>query len=234
MYLFPSCKKVTIPEAPDTQTFYAYIRRFIKNFVATEDVHPEIAEMAELAGLKLPEELERGHEYHLTQSNVMDVVIMICGHGRRDTRCGTMGPLLQEEFEDKLPNFGVKVLEGRDGRKQKTKEERKAARQQHIFARKNQQQTHTPFTARVGLISHIGGHKWAGNVIIYFPKYYKEHPLADHRLRGKGIWYGRVEPWHVEGIIEQTIKQGVIIKELFRGGMPNVGLDENGDLLTDY
>jgi len=69
-------------------------------------------------------------------------------------------------------------------------------------------------TARVGLISHIGGHKWAGNVIVYIPPSFSSNPLA-----GKGIWYGRVGPEHVEGIVGKTILDGKVIKELFRGGI---------------
>lgn len=69
-------------------------------------------------------------------------------------------------------------------------------------------------TARVGLISHIGGHKWAGNVIIYIPPSFKDNALA-----GKGIWYGRVEPGHVEGIVMKTVLEGKVVKELFRGGI---------------
>ena len=87
------------------------------------------------------------------------------------------------------------------------------------------------FKINVGLISHIGGHKWAGNVIVYIPptwakdgklmtsKEQKAHPSP---LAGCGIWYGRVEPKHVEGIIKKTILGGTVIKELFRGGIgPN-------------
>ncbi|KAJ9642015.1 Altered inheritance of mitochondria protein 32 [Coniosporium tulheliwenetii] len=71
-----------------------------------------------------------------------------------------------------------------------------------------------PPGARVGLISHIGGHKYAGNVIIYIPPSMKWNPLA-----GKGIWYGRVSPANVEGIVKETILNGKVIKEMFRGGV---------------
>lgn len=61
----------------------------------------------------------------------------------------------------------------------------------------------------VGLISHIGGHAYAGNVIWL--------PLAPHQ---PPVWYGRVFPELVPGIIEQTIIGGKIIKELYRGIIP--------------
>ncbi len=110
----------------------------------------------------------------------------------------------------------------------------------------------------VGMISHIGGHKWAGNVIVYIPPDYQTNPVrrAPRRVKpkneggdasagplvheseplssgasasdvsplaGKGIWYGRVQPKHVQGIVEQTIGHGQIIRELFRGGIHRNG-----------
>lgn len=59
----------------------------------------------------------------------------------------------------------------------------------------------------VGLISHIGGHAYAGNVI-YFPR------NCNHL---KPVWYGRVFPENVQGIVKETVMGGRIIKELFRG-----------------
>lgn len=66
----------------------------------------------------------------------------------------------------------------------------------------------------IAIVSHIGGHVFAGNVIIYVPPSFSHHPLA-----GKGIWYGRVEPKHVEGILKTTVDKGKVIQELFRGGL---------------
>ncbi|MBE7181324.1 MAG: sucrase ferredoxin, partial [Terriglobus roseus] len=67
--------------------------------------------------------------------------------------------------------------------------------------------------ARVGLISHIGGHKFAGNVIAYVP------PSAASVLAGCGVWYGRVRPELVEGIVKETVLGGRIIEDLCRGGI---------------
>jgi (2Fe-2S) ferredoxin len=74
-------------------------------------------------------------------------------------------------------------------------------------------------TARTGIISHIGGHKFAGNVIIYVPKKAKAPSRQPHPLAGCGIWYGRVEPRHVECIVTRTILNGEVIEDLFRGGI---------------
>ncbi|KAF9554896.1 hypothetical protein BGW38_009282, partial [Lunasporangiospora selenospora] len=55
-------------------------------------------------------------------------------------------------------------------------------------------------------ISHIGGHKFAGNIIV-------------HKDDGMAVWYGRVEPCHCLAVVERTIEKGEVIKELYRGGM---------------
>ncbi len=55
--------------------------------------------------------------------------------------------------------------------------------------------------------SHVGGHKFAGNLIVY-----SGAPAAGH-------WYGRVKPCHAPALVETHIMQGKVIKELWRGRM---------------
>lgn len=129
--------------------------------------------------------------------DVDEILVLICGHGGRDERCGIMGPLLRSEFEEKLEDAGIHLTNG--------------------TPRKSPEDESTR-TARVGLISHIGGHKYAGNVIIYIPPSFTANPLA-----GMGIWYGRVAPEHVEGIIDETILGGKVIRDMFRGGIKRGG-----------
>ncbi|KAI4136241.1 MAG: hypothetical protein L6R39_007839, partial [Caloplaca ligustica] len=78
----------------------------------------------------------------------------------------------------------------------------------------------------VGMISHVGGHAFAGNVIVYIPPDFAVEGGEKSPLAGMGIWYGRVEPRHVEAILEETIKKGRIIGELWRGGLD---VEENED-----
>jgi hypothetical protein len=59
-------------------------------------------------------------------------------------------------------------------------------------------------------ISHIGGHKFAGNIIIY---------RKDCRGILVGDWYGRVRTCHVQGFIKNVIEDGKVIQELWRGQM---------------
>jgi len=126
--------------------------------------------------------------------DVQDILVLICGHAGRDQRCGVFGPLLQGEVN---ASGDAAALAG---------EGSGATR-----------------SARVGLISHIGGHKFAGNVILYLPPGLKTEAGEEHPLAGHGIWYGRVEPKHVEGIVAETILKGNVIADMFRGGIQRDG-----------
>jgi (2Fe-2S) ferredoxin len=69
-------------------------------------------------------------------------------------------------------------------------------------------------------ISHIGGHKFAGTMIIY---------RKDARNIFVGDWYGRVKPSHVGTIIAECIEKGKVIQELWRGQMNADPNDPNLD-----
>ncbi|XP_022895104.1 altered inheritance of mitochondria protein 32-like isoform X2 [Olea europaea var. sylvestris] len=58
--------------------------------------------------------------------------------------------------------------------------------------------------------SHIGGHKYAGNVIIF---------SADAEGKISGNWYGYVTPNDVSELIDQQIEKGEIIERIWRGRM---------------
>lgn len=131
--------------------------------------------------------------------------VFICGHDSRDRRCGILGPLIESEFLrcKRLRNTAATLLQDDN----------------HVEPRDKSQEEHQAqnYDFSVSLISHIGGHKWAGNVIIYFPPSHQLPCGKISPLAGTGVWYGRVEPQHVEGIIEETIRQGRLIGELLRG-----------------
>ena len=128
--------------------------------------------------------------------------ILVCTHGGRDKRCGVLGPLLVKEFEQQ-------------------------SQAKFNMVRTDPDRAFDPSAINVGGVSHVGGHKWAGNVIIYIPPNYeiKDEDGSDtvSPLAGKGIWYGRVEPSHVDGILNGTIQGGRVIRELFRGGIDHHG-----------
>ena len=124
--------------------------------------------------------------------------IFICGHNSRDTRCGTLGPILRREFISctrmigRRPGYDRSTFEGSEAMK-------------------------LVCQSRVALTSHVGGHAFAGNVIIYIPRAFMLPDGNKSPLAGRGIWYGRVEPRHVWGILEETFKRGTVIEELLRG-----------------
>ena len=135
---------------------------------------------------------------------VSSPTILICGHDSRDTRCGVLGPLLQEEFDNcikeglsKVFNRGLKLTMNPMDRKENS---------QHPLRK-----------IKVALTSHVGGHAFAGNVIIYIPNGFRLENREVSPLAGKGIWYGRVEPRHVQGILKETVIDGRLIEELLRG-----------------
>lgn len=57
---------------------------------------------------------------------------------------------------------------------------------------------------QLGYVSHVGGHVYAGNVLIMKPD-------------GTFTWYGLVKPKNVQGIVKKSIKDNQIIEELTRG-----------------
>ena len=67
--------------------------------------------------------------------------VLICTHNSRDTRCGIIGPIINKLFTQNLSSKGLLHPENPD---------------ESIRGK-----------VRVGNISHIGGHKYAGNVIVW-------------------------------------------------------------------
>ncbi|RDW94316.1 hypothetical protein BP5796_00079 [Coleophoma crateriformis] len=144
--------------------------------------------------------------------DVKDILVLICGHGGRDARCGIFGPVLRTEFEHVLTRNNFNVLKGPV-----------AVENNKAEMIEGPSSTKTTGTARVGLISHIGGHKFAGNVIVYIPPGSRLTTGEAHPLAGCGIWYGLIEPKHVDGIVQETVLQGRVIAEKFRGGIKTGG-----------
>ncbi|KAI5287741.1 hypothetical protein KEM54_005774 [Ascosphaera aggregata] len=164
---------------PSISTDEATMDAFVRAFLLPESLHRGYASMpAEIrATIQLRDKAMEEH-FPSIRKMTNSPVVLICGHGGRDQRCGIMGPLLQQEFA-------------------------------HVLERKGFQISHSPVDqgghACIGQISHIGGHKYAGNVIIYVPPSYKG---SGNQLAGAGIWYGRVQPKHVDGIVNATILEG--------------------------
>lgn len=118
---------------------------------------------------------------------VRETVVLICSHMSRDSRCGALAPPLRAQFEKVLGVRGVLLTSEQEARGE------------------------YEGRVRVGFTSHLSGHKFAGNVIVYLPS------ILEGGGTGLGVWYGRVEPKHVEGIVEETVLGRRVIGELCRG-----------------
>ncbi|KAJ5192584.1 hypothetical protein N7449_008726 [Penicillium cf. viridicatum] len=114
----------------------------------------------------------------------LDYVILLCSHGRRDARCGITAPLIKRELERHLRPLGL----DRDA--------------------------HDSRAGGVGIffVSHVGGHKFSANALIYRKK--------DQQM----IWLARVRPEHCEGIVKYTVLQGKVVhpESQLRGGFDRV------------
>ncbi|KIX99341.1 uncharacterized protein Z520_04917 [Fonsecaea multimorphosa CBS 102226] len=243
---------------------------FVRGYLLPEPdrLHPiykDIPEQQRAAKTRDANVASKFHSWPITNPT-----ILICSHHQRDSRCGILGPLLHDEFrryvDSRKPDEqGVKLVTPRSpgdfvASESDVSSGFESGQQGGNLDSQGQSLDDTTVSSisnidtnastsdsiqahvNVGMISHVGGHKWAGNVIVYIPPTFttrSDHhpppPSSDnmsqrasgvpppHPLAGMGIWYGRVEPRHVEGIIEQTVVQGKVIEELFRGGISATG-----------
>ncbi|KAH3902844.1 Aim32p SCDLUD_000436 [Saccharomycodes ludwigii] len=112
-------------------------------------------------------------QFKVGHFNLNKGLILVCGHKKRDSRCGYIAPYIIDELKrSDLNNY------------------------------------------HIGVISHIGGHKYAGNLIIY--KFNNFSITKNSNPNIDGIWLKQVYPQFIKTIID-NIEQNNIIKELYRG-----------------
>lgn len=184
-YLFPSFRRIeAIPHEVSAW------RNFATAYLKADTLHPMHAPLSPAQKAALTRDFSAAAALP-APTPITHPVILICGHGGRDARCGTLGPILQRQFRVELDKRGVK--------------------------------------GEVAQISHIGGHKYAGNVIIYLPPGWGsvegEGEGEGGKLGGCGIWYGRVGPEQVEGVVSETVLGGRVVGELLRGGVGQGGIN---------
>ena len=128
---------------PRLHTTTDSVQRFFQAFALPTTLHPahNALTQEDQSNLKRQTELEQAFPDAI---NVDHILVLICGHGGRDSRCGLLGPLLRDEFSEKLTQQGIHVLDSTS----KAETKLTSASQ------------HPRPSARVGLISHIGGHKY--------------------------------------------------------------------------
>ncbi|ETW83862.1 hypothetical protein HETIRDRAFT_311858, partial [Heterobasidion irregulare TC 32-1] len=136
-------------------------------------------------------------------------VILICSHRRRDVRCAVVAPKLEHAFSEALHREGWDVhtqLEEPTGPSLEDFNHSDEDKEAEMQRRLQELDEDIHKKALILKTSHIGGHKYAGNVIIYMPQ-------------GSGVWYGRVSTHEVYPIVQNTILGGRILPPLLRGGV---------------
>ena len=66
----------------------------------------------------------------------------------------------------------------------------------------------------LGVVSHIGGHKFAGNIAVYM----KNKNGGDNEIKTNTIWFRHVTPEVLDLILKQ-LEEGKIIQEFYRGSI---------------
>ncbi|KKA28680.1 hypothetical protein TD95_003076 [Thielaviopsis punctulata] len=141
-------------------------------------------------------------------------VILMCSQKTRDARCGQSAPLLKREFERHLRPLGL-YRDADDVR---------------------------PGGVGVYFISHVGGHKYSANVMVYRrpnafglddvqrgqvgegdevrPVVARQTALGEDGGAAQCLWMARVFPQDCENIIKYTVLQGKLVKpeSQLRGG----------------
>ena len=133
-------------------------------------------------------------------------LILLCSQKTRDARCGQSAPILRREFERHLRPLGL-YRDLRDTR---------------------------PGGVGIYFISHVGGHKYSANVMVYRRN---QVPSLDGNGASDGgkvarelgeasqcIWLARVRPQDCENIVRYTLLQGKVVKpeSQLRGGFDRV------------
>lgn len=101
---------------------------------------------------------------------------LVCGHFKRDEKCGEMGPDIIKAFQD-----------------------------ENLLSENN-----------LAIISHVGGHIFAGNVIFY--KLFGGGDGGSAQSKLDSLWFGKVYPHNLKLLCE-NLENGRIIDEMYRGGI---------------
>lgn len=104
---------------------------------------------------------------------------LLYDNSKRDKRCSVCGPRLFKRFVELLPGYKQQIKEAQVG------------------------------PVSVHRVSHVGGHKYAGNVIVY--------RCGQSAGTGFGDWYGYVSEEDVKRLIEISVIRGDIVHDLYRG-----------------
>lgn len=177
------------------------------NTLISEYINPAPTNTTPLAPISLPQTLPDplpNAEQLTSRPSPHRALILLCSQKTRDARCGQSAPLLRKEFERHLRISGLY----RD-----LDDER-------------------PGGVGIYFISHVGGHKYSANVMIYrksnafgldqvargkvgednFPQPAKGIEGEEQMGAAQCMWIARVKPEDCEGIIKFTVLQGKLVK----------------------
>ncbi|GMG21485.1 unnamed protein product [Ambrosiozyma monospora] len=101
--------------------------------------------------------------------------IFLCSHRTRDKRCGVTAPIMKKEFESHLRELDLYRDEGDD----------------------------RTGGVKVVFTNHVGGHKFAANVMVY-------------NKHGEFVWFAKCSPLNVGPILNETVLKGRVFPELVR------------------
>lgn len=129
-------------------------------------------------------------------------LILLCSQGTRDARCGQSAPLLRRELERQLRPLG-------------------------LYRDLNDER---PGGVGIYFISHVGGHKYSANMMVY-RRGEPKRTVSEQIDAGKGdagaeteaaqcIWLARIRPEDCENVVKYTVLQGKVVKpeSQLRGG----------------
>ncbi|KAK5119679.1 hypothetical protein LTR85_007254 [Meristemomyces frigidus] len=147
---------------------------------------------------------------HLSAKNLPDglslhacphkYLILLCSQATRDARCGQSAPLLRRELERHLRPLGLYRDLGDD----------------------------RPGGVGIYFISHVGGHKYSANMLVYRkaePKRTVQELISSEKDGAEGeaaqcLWLARIKPEDCENVVRFTVLQGKVVKpeSQLRGG----------------
>lgn len=173
------------------------IPQLLENFVMTGSTTTTPLKRSAIAAPDTPDSISEGRSPTPTTTFLASrpcphsAVILLCSQHTRDARCGQSAPLLRKEFERHLRPLGLY----RDAHDQR------------------------PGGVSIIFISHVGGHKYSANTMIYRRDGIEnDGPLGSEA--NQCIWLARVRPEDCEGIIKYTVLKGKLVKpeRQLRGG----------------
>lgn len=144
---------------------------WIKNIKAEDttqvlnEVVPRLVECRTNHSEEIPASLQTSIPNVKVVADASSAYIFLCSHKTRDKKCGVTAPIMKKEMDLYLREIGLYRDFG---------DERRGG-------------------VPVSYVNHIGGHKYAANVIIYIKK------------SGKNIWLARCKPSNVIPIIDECV-----------------------------